>query len=236
VEQIAIAAMDLGDKTTAQKYYSILRTKFGQESTRILRLKGLYQEFNKEFEQANRTYDDLLKKEPTDTVAMKRKIAVIKETQPARAIELLNEYLSVFMADTDAWAELGDIYLSLQQYSHACYCYEELILATPQNYHLYVKYAEIKYTMGGATNIQEALKYYSLALELSKENNLRAYYGLIMAVNSVVSFRGKEISKESQDAVNWAIAELRKFYEKAQPSKSPIISNWLKELRLPGNE
>lgn len=43
---------------------------------------------------------------------MKRKISVFVETrQPKKAISLLNEYLQVFMADTDAWAELANLYL-----------------------------------------------------------------------------------------------------------------------------
>jgi hypothetical protein len=34
--------------------------------------------------------------------------------KPSIAIELLNKYLELFMADHDAWRELAELYLSLQ--------------------------------------------------------------------------------------------------------------------------
>lgn len=49
---------------------------------------------------------------------MKRKVAMRKAAGDLKgAVELLNEYLQVFMADTEAWAELADLYTSLQTYS-----------------------------------------------------------------------------------------------------------------------
>jgi hypothetical protein len=46
---------------------------------------------------------------------MKRQIAVRKASGDIpNAIKALNEYLKFFMADTDAWQELGDIYLEQQ--------------------------------------------------------------------------------------------------------------------------
>lgn len=49
---------------------------------------------------------------------MKRKVAHLKAIGDTKgAITLLNEYLSVFMADTEAWAELADLYTSQQMYA-----------------------------------------------------------------------------------------------------------------------
>ena len=43
---------------------------------------------------------------------------------------MLNVYLSTFMTDTDAWAELSDMYLKLQMYKNASFCYESAIRET----------------------------------------------------------------------------------------------------------
>jgi len=229
LEQVAMAAMDAGDLTKAQKYVTQLIDKFGKNTTRVLRLSALLLEATEKYEEATHIYDSILHKDPTDTVAMKRKIAIAKKTQPSsHVIELLNKYLTVFMADAEAWGELADIYLGLQSYSNACFCFEELILAFPQNYHYYVKYAEIKYTMGGASNLVEALKYYSLSLELSKENNLRAYYGLILTVHALKSVKSYEVSTEAQELATWAASEIKSFYK--QSKKLPVVLESLKEL------
>ncbi|CAH1412556.1 unnamed protein product [Lactuca virosa] len=45
------------------------------------------------------------------------------------AIDWLNKYLEIFMADHDAWRELAKVYVSL--YKQAGFCYEELILSPP---------------------------------------------------------------------------------------------------------
>lgn len=46
---------------------------------------------------------------------MKRKIAIKKASGDFKgAITLLNEYLTVFMADAEGWAELADLYTALQ--------------------------------------------------------------------------------------------------------------------------
>ncbi|XP_023737626.1 uncharacterized protein LOC111885613 [Lactuca sativa] len=47
------------------------------------------------------------------------------------AIDWLNKYREIFMAGHDAWRELAEIYVSLQLYKQAGFCYEELILSLP---------------------------------------------------------------------------------------------------------
>lgn len=101
---------------------------------------------------------------------MKRRICIWKSRKEtrARAIEELNDYLKIFMADTTAWQELGDLYLDDQQYAselrflcahhmvliltslrsfyryeYAGFCYEELILAEPLNHYYHNRYAEV---------------------------------------------------------------------------------------------
>ena len=46
---------------------------------------------------------------------MKRQICIRKAVgDVVTAIKLLNDYLKIFMADVDAWQELGDLYIEQQ--------------------------------------------------------------------------------------------------------------------------
>jgi tetratricopeptide (TPR) repeat protein len=135
---------------------------------------------------------------------MKRQITIRKALGDiAAATKLLVEYLKIYLADSDAWAELADLYLAQNMYGrvkrksacflklfpcfsfffdrlkNACFCYEELIVHNPRNPHVFTKYAEILYTIGGAENFKLARTLFSFALDLDK-NNLKALYGVYM--------------------------------------------------------
>jgi len=100
---------------------------------------------------------------------------------------------------------LANLYLKEQLYDNAAYCFEELILVEPHNFHYYVKYAEIKYSI---SEYPLALKYFSYALELSKENNISAFYGVIMTTNKL----GK-LSKEESEIQEWSISQILNMYK-----------------------
>lgn len=48
-----------------------------------------------------------------------------------------------FMSDFDAWMELCDLYLQLQDYEKAAFCMEELIMSNPHNHLFHQRYAEV---------------------------------------------------------------------------------------------
>lgn len=85
------------------------------------------------------------------------------------------------MADTEAWQELSEIYISENDFNKAAFCVEELILHNPHNHLLHQRYADIKYTQGGQENIEIAKNYYCQALKLNP-NNIRALYGLYLVI------------------------------------------------------
>lgn len=137
---------------------------------------------------------------------MKRRITIAREARDMpRAIQLLNEYLAVYMSDMEAWLELADLYLQQGMFSNAAFCYEELILASPQNFHLYVRYADIRYTMGGVENLEIAKKNYCFALELTpkdtKHSNNRAWFGLALTTHSL-ALQASQGSKKSSSAAS----------------------------------
>ncbi|KAG6390977.1 hypothetical protein SASPL_148723 [Salvia splendens] len=65
------------------------------------------------------------------------------ESKGVGAIEWLNKYLEIFMADHDAWRELAEVYVSLQMYKQAAFCYEELLLSHPTIPLYHLSYADV---------------------------------------------------------------------------------------------
>ncbi|CAN1245518.1 ER membrane protein complex subunit 2-A [Linum grandiflorum] len=179
-EQVAIAAMDCHALDVSKDCITVLQKKF-PGSKRVGRLEGMLLEAKGSWEDAEQAYSSLLEDNPLDQVIHKRRIAVAKaQGNTSVAIDLLNKYLEIFMADHDAWRELAEIYISLQMYKQAAFCYEELILSQPTVPLHHLAYADVLYTLGGLENIQNAKKYYSSTVDLTGGKNNRALFGICL--------------------------------------------------------
>ena len=130
-----------------------LDTQF-PDSHRVKRLKGMHLESIGKSREAQHLYDEILKEDPTNSLVSKRKVAIMRaDNKPAEAIQLLGAYLKTYMNDLEAWQELCDLYLKVQDYAKAAHTMEELVITHP-HHHLYQqRYADILYTMGGMDNI-----------------------------------------------------------------------------------
>ncbi|VDK32330.1 unnamed protein product [Taenia asiatica] len=184
LEQVLIAALDVGNLDLAQVCLNHLRKRF-PDSSRVKRLHGMYLEALNQTDEARNIYKQILDKETTDVVARKRLITIFKAQGCINsAIDELNKYLKIFMADVEAWGELSDLYLAQGDYKHAAFCMEELILANPHNHLLHERLAEIKYSEGGVENLELARAYFAQACRINPLN-IRALYGLILAASSL---------------------------------------------------
>lgn len=137
------------------------------------------------------------------------------------AISELNKYLSVFMADEEAWAELSALYISLQKYSQAAFCMEELILAAPQNYILYGRYGEIQYTM---RQFELARSYFARSIELHK--TLRSLLGLVQSCLALARKRNRKLSvnlAENHKLLQWAVKEITELYKQSRAGSTGAI-------------
>lgn len=169
------------------------------------------------FMAATVVYQKILEKDPTDMLTLKRQISIAK-SQGLRdqTIRLLTEYLHLFGSDFEAWLELGALYSEYGMYTSAAFCFEELITLQPQNYHLYVKYGELLATIGGLDNLITARKQFTFSLELSKANNLRAWWGIISTTQGITT--AKNVSPKnlslSVDLYDLAASEIAKVAQK----------------------
>lgn len=126
-------------------------------------------------DEAQAVYDTILQEDDTNMLASKRQIALLKaRNKEYEMIKALTDYLDTYYDDQEAWLELCDIYVSRYMYDQAAYCCEELILLQPSNHIIYLKYAELLYTLN---QYEMALKHFCKVLELCTDH-VRALYGL----------------------------------------------------------
>ncbi|KAL0286517.1 UNVERIFIED_CONTAM: ER membrane protein complex subunit [Sesamum angustifolium] len=243
-EQVAIAAMDCQRLDLAKEFIKVLQRKF-PESKRV---------------EAEKAHSSLLEDNQFDQVIHKRRVAMAKaQGNLAVAIEWLNKYLEIFMADHDAWRELAEIYVSLQMYKQAAFCYEELILSQPTVPLYHLAYADVLYTLGGLENLHAAKKYYAAAIDLTGGKNIRALFGICLcyviskalvvgililtmllrkpvfsvhaAIGQLTKGRNKE-DKESLELQSLSAQALEKAYKQLSPAKLSLLTSTLRSLKV----
>ncbi|XVF06285.1 hypothetical protein REPUB_Repub06bG0034300 [Reevesia pubescens] len=233
-EQVAIAAMDCQCLDVAKDCIKVLQKKF-PESKRVGRLEGMLLEAKGSWAEAEKAYSSLLEDNPLDQVIHKRRVAMAKaQGNISGAIEWLNKYLEIFMADHDAWRELAEIYVSLQMYKQAAFCYEELILSQPTVPLYHLAYADVLYTLGGLENIQTAKKYYASTIDLTGGKNTRALLGICLCTSAIAQLskgRNKE-DKESPELQSLAAAALEKDYKQRAADKLGLLTSALRSLKI----
>ncbi|KAK4379059.1 hypothetical protein RND71_000921 [Anisodus tanguticus] len=142
-EQVAVAAMDCQSIDVAKDCIKVLQRKF-PGSKRVGRLEAMLLEARGLWSEAENAYSSLLEENPFDQVVHKRRVAMAKaQGNTSAAVDWLNKYLDLFMSDHEAWRELAEIYVSLQMYKQAVFCYEELILSQPKVPLHHLAYADL---------------------------------------------------------------------------------------------
>eukprot|EP00210_Caulerpa_lentillifera_P001375 g1323.t1 len=180
-EQVAIACLDCQANRCAQSCISAICAEF-PNSVRAKRLKAMLHEATDNLVRAERIYDDILSQDPANDVILKRKVAICKtKGNFIPAIQALVVYLDTFATDKEAWEELAQLYLKVQMYKQAAYCYEELLLLVPSQLTYSLRYADIMYTIGTVESLQTAQAYYSNAIDISQGTCVRALYGLVLS-------------------------------------------------------
>eukprot|EP00697_Spironema_sp_BW2_P009732 gnl/Spiro4/24723_TR12283_c0_g1_i1.p1 gnl/Spiro4/24723_TR12283_c0_g1~~gnl/Spiro4/24723_TR12283_c0_g1_i1.p1 ORF type:complete len:226 (+),score=35.99 gnl/Spiro4/24723_TR12283_c0_g1_i1:228-905(+) len=174
-----MAAIDTGNLPLATECYKTLRAQF-PKSSRVMRLRAMTLEGSGQWDSALDLYTSLVELDPTDTVALKRRICVHRARGDfTSAVRMWNEYLATFMCDVDAWVELADLSLFLHNHDYAAFCFEEILLLNPTNPMYHVRYAETLATIGGTSKLKLARSYFARAITLTLSAPLlRALYGL----------------------------------------------------------
>ncbi|KAG9062008.1 ER membrane complex subunit 2 [Linnemannia hyalina] len=181
-EQVAIAALDMGDDALALKCIQALETKF-PGSPRVRRLQGMQLEASGKLAEAGLIYKAILEEDETNVLASKRQVMLLRAMGlPSEAISALVKYLDINYTDFEGWLQLADLYLDELMYAQAAFCMEEVLMLQPQNHIFHLKYAEILYTQD---NFQLALKQFCRVVELCRDH-VRGLYGIKMCASRLL--------------------------------------------------
>ncbi|KDO28497.1 hypothetical protein SPRG_06736 [Saprolegnia parasitica CBS 223.65] len=214
-EQVLIAALDLGAMDVVDSTFLALKNKF-PDSSRVLRLEGMIFEAQGKYAQADALYKDILAKNPANMLVMKRQVSLLRaQGRTEDAITKLNALLRCFQTDAGAWCELSELYLSLGNYKHAAFCYEELILLNPLDALNHTRLAELYVTIGGLDNLRTARKHFAHALDLNAQST-RGLVGLVMCTSAIASTKTARPEKDDRELNarlhQFALQKLRGVY------------------------
>lgn len=234
LEQICIAALDLHNHELAEQCLAQIKDHdVSKDSVRYRRLLGRCLEAAEDYEGALLVYEDLLKDNPCNLVALQRKYCVLRVQQkepPQVVLAALNEYIGQQMADVTGWYEMSKLRMSLADYKGAAYALEQVILGSPLDGNIHCELAEVYATMGGIENTSLARKHMAQALELDP-TNIRAQFGLVSIANQYLD-ECKEGSKKAidehellvaQELVRYGAAEVIKSYKSGSKTMAAAV-------------
>jgi len=135
-ENLFYSCLRTGDNASAARCIEQLQARFGLGNERVMGLMGMYQEAvakdDKELELQLLVYREFIKQKPTNLVIRKRLVALLKSMgRTAEAVSALMELLDISPVDAESWAELAELYFVQGMYAQAVYCYEDVLLTTP---------------------------------------------------------------------------------------------------------
>jgi tetratricopeptide (TPR) repeat protein len=126
-------------------------------------------------------------------------------------IELLNDYLQVYMDDQDVWYELSEIYILTNNLNKAIYCLEEVLLHQPNNINIYNKLGDILCSFNNSDSAINAIKYYSQSI--SVKETPKAYWGIVYALFIIYKYN-KTLDEKMRNVLTIARAKLEEYYPK----------------------
>lgn len=188
-ENLFLACLRTGDDKTAYACLEALTDRFGRANDRILALQGLYKEAtaknDEELAAVLKEYEDILRGNSTIFSIRKRRAALLRSMGKTNdAIAALTNILDQSPTDVETWSELGDMYLVQGSHDQAVFCFEEVLLVTPNSWNMQARLGEVLYLVSdraeGAEQLKvlsESMRRFCRSIELC-DNYLRGFYGL----------------------------------------------------------
>lgn len=212
LEQICLAALDVNSHDLAEACLDKLKSIVGKDSSRFQILLARCLEAASDYQGATDIYDRLLKDNPANLMALKRKYCVARAQNKGaeEIIAALNDYLAQQLSDVSGWYEMAQLRMSLADFKGAAYALEQVVLGSPLDSDIHRELAEVYATIGGLENLSLARKHMAQALELN-QFNVRAQFGLVSVANQYLE-ASENASKKDFDEHELLVAkELVKY-------------------------
>ena len=190
---------------------------FGRER-KLLRMYGEESEIDpKGGDVPMRQYKSMMINDQNDNESIKKYIYFMKLSMDLNDkqsindyIELWNLYLDAYMNDPEAYNELAQVYLMVNEYDKAIFCLEELLLHNQNDYKTLNKIGDIYCSKNNSADAKTAIKFYSRSILINPTP--RAFFG-IQNCCSIIIKKEKKLDESNQKLMDISKKELTKFYE-----------------------
>ena len=190
---------------------------FGRER-KLLRMYGEESEIDpKGGDIPMRQYKSMMINDQNDNESIKKYIYFMKLSMDLNDkqtindyVELWNLYLDAYMNDPEAYNELSQVYLMVNEYDKAIFCLEELLLHTPNDYKVMNKIGDIYCSKNNLADAKTAIKFYSRSILINPTP--RAFFG-IQNCCSIIVKKEKKLDESTQKLLDISKNELKKLYE-----------------------
>lgn len=213
-EKLFYICLELKKVKKAHELISEIYKEFGSEKP-IIRMLAEKNEIDPKYEgtPSLEKYKQLILFNQDDKRSLKRYLMLMKysySNDEARSyIELWNEYLKVYMDDSDAWNELAEVYLTTQNYTKAVFCLEELLLHNPNNYIILLKIGDIQSSFNSNDSASTALKFYSQSALIKPTP--RAFWGILYCLN-IISKNQKSLDQSQKSLYKISKVQIENMY------------------------
>jgi len=193
-----------------------LKKTFGDDK-KLLRMRSEEGEIDpKRGEVAIQRYKYMMINDQNDNESMKKYIMFMKLSVDLNDkqtindyIDLWNQYLEAFMNDPDAYNELAQVYLMVNEYDKAAFCLEELLLYSPNDYKVLNKLGDIYTSKNNSEDAKMGIKFYSRSIII--QPTPRAFFG-IQNCASIIIKKEKRLDDKTKKLVDISKKELTKLY------------------------
>ena len=208
--------LELKNYNDAMNILYRLIKEFGKEK-KLLRMYGEESEIDpKGGEIPMRQYKSMMINDQNDNESIKKYIFFMKLSVDLNNkqtindyIELWNFYLDAYMNDPDAYNELAQIYLMVNEYDKAIFCLEELLLHSPNDYKILNKIGDIYCSKNNSADAKMAIKYYSRSIIINPTP--RAFFGIENCASIIIQ-KEKKLDEKTKKLVELSKNELKKLY------------------------
>jgi tetratricopeptide (TPR) repeat protein len=214
--------LELKNYEESGKILKELIKQFGQERN-LIKMEIENYEINPKVKDISIGYKKMILSDPNDNESIKKYIMYLKKEVDLNNKQSINDYidywnlyLEAFMNDPDAYNELSNVYLMVNEYDKAAFCLEELLLHNPNDYKILNKIGDIYTSKNNPEDARTAIKFYSRSIVINPTP--KAFFG-IQNCSTIISKKEKKLDEKTQKLVEISKQELAKMYENS-PFKS----------------
>lgn len=172
---------DAGFYNDALKYCEISYRKYSDKLETVFKMGYLNQAIGK-YRKALSFYKMYIKEEKDYHVLLNMGLCYMEMKYYKKAMSFIDEAISKDMVNSEGYMDKAECFIRMKEFDKAMEIYEERLESKDNNieeYYIYMRIAEMKYSEG---NVEEAIKFYNIAINLEKTEDFvfESFYEMLI--------------------------------------------------------